>query len=230
MAFGRPIQIVLPGTYDESKRQAQKRKKHRLRSHQDEATRAWNFHVALYYKAGGIPWRLIRHAHDYAACFVGICFYQSLDKARLLTSVAQVFNERGEGMAVRGSAAYIDKEDLQIHLPAEGAYALLDKGLKSYDREHHHMPARAVLHKSSGFSLEEKAGFAEAAKANRVHSVDMISLHESGLRLFRAGAYPPLRGTFLFSTKVGTCSIREGVSSFSRPIQECTFLGAGDSA
>ena len=25
---------------------------------QDEATRAWNFHTALYYKAGGTPWRL----------------------------------------------------------------------------------------------------------------------------------------------------------------------------
>jgi hypothetical protein len=27
---------------------------------QDKATTAWNFHTALYYKAGGVPWRLAR--------------------------------------------------------------------------------------------------------------------------------------------------------------------------
>lgn len=27
---------------------------------QDKATTAWNFHPALYYKAGGVPWRLAR--------------------------------------------------------------------------------------------------------------------------------------------------------------------------
>src|SRR5918911_4346851 len=27
---------------------------------QNQATQAWNIHTALYYKAGGIPWRLLR--------------------------------------------------------------------------------------------------------------------------------------------------------------------------
>jgi hypothetical protein len=40
---------------------------------QDPATRAWNFHTALYYKAGGIPWRLIRDA-DSETCFIGASF------------------------------------------------------------------------------------------------------------------------------------------------------------
>lgn len=74
MAFGKPIQILLPSTYDESKRRAQKRRTHLLTSHQDEATRAWNFHIALYYKAGGIPWRLPRPSGEYTACFVGVSF------------------------------------------------------------------------------------------------------------------------------------------------------------
>ncbi len=216
MKFGKPIQIVLPGTYDESKRKVQKRNRNRLRTNQDEATRAWNFHVALYYKAGGIPWRLVRHAHDYTACFVGICFYQSVDKSSLLTSVAQVFNERGEGMAVRGSAAFLGKDDLQIHLPAEGAYSLLNKALKDYGLEHHNIPARVVLHKSSTYSSEERAGFDEAAKENRLHSLDLISMHDSGVRLFRAGAYPPLRGTLLQLDEKEYCLYTRGSVDFFR--------------
>ena len=197
MAFGKPIQLILPSTYDESKRRAQRRRAHLLQSHQDEATRAWNFHVALYYKAEGIPWRLPRPAGQYAACFVGVSFFQSLDKSRLLTSVAQVFNERGEGMAVRGSAAYLDKGDLTIHIPMEGAFSLLNNALRAYELEHHHMPARVVLHKSSGFNAPESAGFERAAETNRVHSLELMSLRDSGVRLLRIGAYPPLRGTFL---------------------------------
>jgi len=197
MAFGKPIQLILPSTYDESKRRAQKRRAHLLQSHQDEATRAWNFHVALYYKAEGIPWRLPRPAGEYAACFVGVSFFQSLDRSSLLTSVAQVFNERGEGMAVRGSAAYLDKEDLTIHIPMEGAFSLLDNALRAYDLEHHHMPARVVLHKSSAFNAAERAGFEQATESNRVHSLELMSLHDCSVRLFRIGAYPPLRGTLL---------------------------------
>lgn len=196
MAFGIPIQVILPSTYDESKRPLQKRRR-ALRTSQDEATRAWNVHVALYYKAGGVPWRLIRRPEQYAACYVGVSFFQARDKSQLLTSVAQVFNERGEGMAVRGSAAFIDKDDLQIHLTAQNAFLLLDKALRTYEGEHHHMPARVVLHKSSRFSEDEKRGFRQALEANHARSLDLVSIYDSELRLFRLGAYPPLRGTFL---------------------------------
>ena len=45
--YRKPIQLVLPSTYDESKRQKQK-KTGRRRELQDEATRAWNIHTAIY--------------------------------------------------------------------------------------------------------------------------------------------------------------------------------------
>ncbi len=196
MAFDKPLQLILPSTYDESKRPFQKRKNVQ-RASQDEATRAWNFHTAMYYKAGGIPWRLLRRSDAYTVCYIGISFYQSADRSRLLTSVAQVFNERGEGMAVRGAAAYVDKDDRQIHLRADDAYSLVDKALKAYETEHHHAPARVVIHKSSVSSDAELDGFLDAAENNKVHSVDILSLYSPGVRLFRVGAYPPLRGTYL---------------------------------
>ena len=59
--------------------------------HQDEATRAWNFFSALYYKAGGFPWRIPRVETDYQTCFIGIAFLQSPDKTQMHSSVVQVF-------------------------------------------------------------------------------------------------------------------------------------------
>ncbi len=197
MGFGVPIQLVLPMTYDESKRLPQKLKTFRLRTSQDEATRAWNLHVALYYKAGGTPWRLPRQSSELAACHVGISFYESLDKTSLLTSVAQVFNERGEGTIIRGGAARISKDDRQPHLDSEGAKGILLNALLAYRTEHHNLPARVVLHKSSLYSAEEVEGFEGACAELHIEALDMISLHESTTRLFRNGLYPALRGTFL---------------------------------
>ncbi len=192
-----PIQIVLPPTYDETKRRQQKIHAERARKPQDEATRAWNIHTALYYKAGGIPWRIIREAKQLATCYIGISFYKTLDKARLLTSIAQVFNERGEGVIVRGSAAQISKDDKQPHLQREDAFALLNQALERYRQEHRTLPARVVLHKSSSYSTGEVEGFTEALRNQRVDSIDLIHITHSFTRLFRKGVYPPLRGTFL---------------------------------
>lgn len=46
--YRKPVQIILPATYDESKRRKRRRSGRRLEL-QDEATRAWNIHTALYY-------------------------------------------------------------------------------------------------------------------------------------------------------------------------------------
>jgi hypothetical protein len=57
--YHKPIQLILPWTYDQTK--VRQQAKLRLgRELQDEATRAWNIHAALYYKANGVPWRLPR--------------------------------------------------------------------------------------------------------------------------------------------------------------------------
>jgi hypothetical protein len=82
----------------------------------------------------------------------------------LLTSVAQVFNERGEGVIVRGGQAQISKEDRQVHLDHNNAYTLLVHALNVYKAEHKNLPARVVIHKSSTYTKEEKDGFIQASK------------------------------------------------------------------
>ncbi len=192
-----PIQVVLPTTYDPKQRRSQKQRPDRVKQLQDEPTRAWNFHTALYYKANGIPWRLVREASEFATCFVGVSFYNSLDKSQILTSIAQVFNERGEGVVVRGGAARRSKDDRQIHLQKQDAYNLLTDALKRYREEHRTLPARVVLHKSSTFDPDELDGFIMAAVDQGVDMYDFLSVGDTFTRLFRNGAYPPLRGSLL---------------------------------
>lgn len=193
-----PIQLILPTTYDEQAKIPRKLKKESFKGVQDEATRAWNIHTALYYKARGIPWRLTRDSKDITSCYVGISFYKTLDQKQILTSVAQIFNERGEGIIVRGGKVQLSKKDRQLHLNQDDAFDLLDLTLRRYREEHKTTPGRVVLHKSSSYSPEELAGFHSAASSNRIDMVDLVNISEdSAIRLFRYGNYPPLRGTFL---------------------------------
>ena len=198
MAIGLPIQLILPSTYDPATRRKQKMRPDRIRQLQDEATRAWNLHAALYYKAGGLPWRLIRDPTQLTTCFVGVSFFASLDRSHLLTSMAQIFDERGDGIVVRGAPVELQKHDRTPHLSEDDANALLTDALGRYRQEHRTLPARAVVHKTSSFNDAEMAGFSSAVRSAKLDSLDLLSeVGGDPPRLFRNGAYPPLRGMLL---------------------------------
>lgn len=185
-----PIQIIRRSTWDEGTAPPVGS------GRQDEATRAWNLHVALHYKAGGVPWRLLRDPHELTSCFIGISFYRSADDQTLETAVAQVFNERGDGVIVRGGPARIRGSDKQPHLTAEAARDLLGHALDTYRQVHRNLPARVVIHKTSSYTADEEGGFRDAAASRQVDEIDMtwVTLSD-GMRLFRPGTAPPLRGT-----------------------------------
>ena len=98
---------------------------------QDEASIAWNFYTALYYKAGGIPWSLKKESSN-ITCSAGISFYRTRDKKTIQTSVAQIFNEHGNGVILRGTPVKEDKKDRQPHLTEVQAYNLLKESLSEY--------------------------------------------------------------------------------------------------
>jgi hypothetical protein len=109
----------------------------------------------------------------------------------------QVFNERGEGVVVRGRAATVSKEDRHPHLPEEHAYELVKDALARYWDVHKTFPARIVLHKSSRFDDNEQRGFEAALKEKGISTHDFLWVSQSATKLYRAGKYPPLRGTLL---------------------------------
>jgi hypothetical protein len=197
MRFGKPIQVIRPSTYDESQKRHEKDEHGRGRRLQDPATRAWNLMTAIYYKAGGIPWRKPRSESEFVSCFIGVSFFHTLDRKSVQTSIAQVFNERGYGFMVRGAEVKITKHDRQPRLDAEGMKSLIEDALQRYRQDHQHLPARVVIHKSSRFSDAEIEGAEAALGTAKIEIQDFLSLAPSFLRLYRQGYYPPLRGTVL---------------------------------
>lgn len=194
MRYSRPIQIIRRTTWDPTFKPATADKP-RL---QDEATRAWNLHTALYYKSGGVPWRLPRDPSDLTSCYVGVTFYRSGDNTTLETSVAQVFNQRGDSVIVRGAPAKVSRHDRQPHLSRHDAQTLLTEALTRYRGEHRTLPARIVLHKTSSYTTDELAGFRAAADDAGIDTLELLWLPASDpVRLFRSANHPPLRGTLL---------------------------------
>jgi hypothetical protein len=184
MHLGIPIQIIrelsLESNVDEQ---------------QDDATKAWNFCVALYYKANRtVPWKLVRNINRPSVCFVGIGFYRSRDKQTLHTSLAQIFDELGNSVILRGTPVELDKEDRQPHLSTEQSLNLLNQALEEYKIALGTMPARLVVHKSSNYNPGELEGFHKAANNNHIGSTDFVTILDSDMRLLRKGEYPPYRG------------------------------------
>lgn len=188
MQLAVPIQLVREISFEA-----------KVKEQQDEATKAWNFCTALYYKANRqtVPWRLVTDSNKPSACFVGISFYRSRDKKTLNTSLAQVFDELGNGVILRGTPVEIDKQDRRPHLTEQQAYELLSKALAEYRIAMNTVPARLVLHKSSNFNDAEISGFESATEEMRVQSTDFITVMDSDFRLFRKGIYPPFRGSHI---------------------------------
>ena len=165
------------------------------RTQQDDATKAWNFSTALYYKANQtVPWKLVRNIHKPSVCYVGIGFYRSRDRKTMNTSIAQIFDELGNGVILRGTPVDLDKDDQKPHLTAEQSYQLLMEALNEYKVALSNFPGRLVLHKSSNYNAAEIDGFKNATKELRVGKVDFVTVMNTNFKLFRKNIYPPYRG------------------------------------
>jgi hypothetical protein len=173
---------------------------------QDAATKAWNFCTALYYKGNKtIPWRLVEDTAKLRSCYIGVGFYKSRDGETISSSLAQVFDEFGHGIILRGTPVSIDKKNRHPYLSEDQAYELLRDALDEYDRALEHMPARIVIHKSSHFRESERKGFLRALDEKGIRSKDFVAITDTDIMLFGDKDYPPKRGTLL------TISETEGV-------------------
>ncbi|MBE7550903.1 MAG: hypothetical protein HS126_07480 [Anaerolineales bacterium] len=173
---------------------------------QEIATRAWNFCTAQYYKAGGIPWRPTTLEPD--TCYIGISFYVAQASDASLTmrsSVAQAFDYLGQGLVLRGEQFKWDADKLgkMPHLTTERAKKLIGDILKEYIKIRGNPPSRVVIHKTSKFWGAERGEHNEIdGLYEGIESIfpsceaDFVALNQSGIRLFREGNYPPLRGTY----------------------------------
>lgn len=192
-----PTQVVWPTLWDDGAKIPRKLRK-TFRQVQDPATRAWHLLNALFYKAGRAPWRLPVRKEDYKATFLGIGFYKDLGGKRLLTSTAQMFDERGRGLILRGGKANSDKHDRHPYLERGDAYQLTSRSLEEYKGQHGHLPARLVVMKTSRYHDDEADGIIQAAEDAGVIYRDLVWVSESPHQmLMREGNFPPFRGTMI---------------------------------
>jgi len=171
----------------------------------------WRLGIALYCKAGGVPWKLAETEPDTA--FVGLSYStRAADHEatpRFVTCCSQVFDADGAGLE------FIAYETSGFHLERENPFLnraemrrVMARSLALYQRRHAgRAPKGVTVHKSTPFTLEEMDGCFDAWQG--VETLDLIQVQqdsawrgvgihapESGSKGI-AGQYPCERGSYL---------------------------------
>ena len=157
---------------------------------------AWNFFTGMHHKIAGAPWGPSTNSRG--SLFIGVSFYKPIGAkaGTLQMSVAQAFDEHGEGIILRGNSFEWDeaKDGKSPHLDEYQSKALIDDAIKKYARETGQSPRRVVIHKSSCYWPDELLGFTRALTA--VPEYDLVALrYNNQIRLLRQANNPVLRGT-----------------------------------
>lgn len=155
--------------------------------------RAWNLSTALYCKSGGVPWKL--NVRD-GVCYVGVSFRET-GMADTVLSAAQMFLDDGNGHVVRGGDGnWAFAKTGEYHLNKDNAHRLLSNVLAAHKFFHQKKLTEVVLHSRSPISEEELEGYQAACPKGTKLVVVRIAPERLGLRLYRTGTQPVLRGTF----------------------------------
>lgn len=191
MEYGIPIQIVRESTLRLGPRSPENQ-----RGLTPLSDRAWNLSTTLYYKSGGKPWRLANAREG--VCYIGTAFRRSgSDDGRTASCAAQMFLDSGDGIVFMGEyGPWYSPNDHQFHLTPDAARALLSGALSTYQELHGKQLTEIFLHSRSEISKEEFEGYKSACPSGVKLVGIRVRQERTGLRLFRPGAWPVVRGTF----------------------------------
>ena len=190
MKFDIPIQIIRETTLRLSNET--KRGQRELTTLSD---RMWNLGATLYYKCGGKPWRLVTAREG--VCYIGIAFRRT-DDGKTACCAAQMFLNTGDGVVFLGEyGPWYSPDTKQCHLDKSAAQKLLSGVLKTYRELEGKDLTEIFLHSRSTLDDLELQGFQEACPEGvKLVGVRVRSERLDGLRLFRDGDLPVLRGSF----------------------------------
>ncbi|HLH16248.1 MAG TPA: hypothetical protein VKX45_03465 [Bryobacteraceae bacterium] len=190
MEFGVPVQIVRETTL-----RIGPPRKGNNRGLTAESDRAWNLGNTLYYKAGGKPWRLSTARKG--VCYIGLAFRRAggADR-RTACCAAQMFLDTGDGIVFKGEfGPWFSPEEKQCHLDRQSARNLLTGALATYSEQGGEKLTEIFLHSRSTINADEFAGYQDACPAG-VKLVAVRVRSDFSTKMFRAGEWPVVRGTF----------------------------------
>ncbi len=149
-----------------------------------KASIAWRLGIALYVKAGGIPWKLAPLAgipEDTAYIGLAYALKKVSEKSHFVTCCSQVFDMDGGGMQfvafeARDPVKDIDEMKRNPFLSRDDMRAVLARSLSLYQsRNGGALPKRLVIHKTTAFKTEEIEGALDA-----LHGVKEVECVEIG--------------------------------------------------
>jgi hypothetical protein len=163
---------------------------------------AWNLCTSVFYKATGRPWQL--HSIRPGVCYVGIVFKRDRTESdpENACCAAQMFLDSGDGVVFKGSdGPYFSPSTKEYHLTEDKAADLIRTVIASYKSNHEGMPPQELfIHGRTRFNESEFRGF-QLGTGEKTNVVAVRIRSDRGLKLFRLGNYPVLRGTALFLSK-----------------------------
>ncbi|MDP8930146.1 MAG: Piwi domain-containing protein [Actinomycetota bacterium] len=158
---------------------------------------AWTLGVALYAKAGGVPWKLA--TAEERTAYIGISYALRPDAsghARFVTCCSQVFDAEGSGLefvAYETSVDYVEIRGRNPFLDREQMRAVMARSLALYlERHFGELPRRVAVHKTTQFRDAEIDGCFDAL--GRVDEVELVQVIEDA----------PWRGVQLDAPRGGT--------------------------
>lgn len=171
----------------------------------------WRLSIALYCKAGGVPWKLADSEPETA--YVGLSYAmrsQESDKPKFVTCCSQVFDADGAGLeflAYETEGVRISRDNPFLDRPE--MRRVMARSLALYQKRHAgRQPQRVVIHKSTEFKNEELDGCFDAWQASE--GLEAITVQQDvgwrGIRIDEPGSqqskgvpagYPCMRGSYL---------------------------------
>lgn len=219
----------------------------------DRASVMWRIGLALYVKAGGVPWKLAET--DPETAYIGLSYAVrpvESTRPRFVSCCSQVFDAEGAGLEfVAYDAHEVDVQRDNPYLSRAEMFRVMTRSMDLYRRRHAgRSPRRVMVHKTTEFKADEVDGCMEAL--HLCEAVDLIQIVEDvgwrGVQIQGSAtatkgeptAFPVARGTLLGIAPaeallwthgsvrgIGARQYFQGARSTPRPIRLVRHAGHG---